>query len=310
MSNREPAFGSTGATEAEIAAKPLIDEMAEADLAIRATSQTNEFLGTLPKDVLPPERRELLEAVARDDKELFAERLGQYAPDLDAALQFKRVQDSYLTQLGIIKDNRWNKSIRNNDKERSDAYAKASNEIVQKRHGLGVTDRTLHELEVESLNRIGTGLNDTQKRDMLRAALEVGFSAASVFRMESEWNLSREAARKKSRKMPSSDEINIQMVATQVMREKLDKLREALDELRTKGEDEERRKKALEAEKMLGYLVGNRRAGEARKMLSRQGAENDELVAKTLAEQLALSRELHSGHLGKVAVLPKTEGPR
>jgi hypothetical protein len=166
------------------------------------------------------------------------------------------------------------------------------------------------EAQVNTLKGFGETLNGDERKDMLRAALEVGFSAASVFRMESEWNLSREAARKKSRKMPSSDEINIQMVATQVMREKLDKLREALDELRTKGEDEERRKKAMEAEKMLGYLVGNRRAGEARKMLSRQGAENDELVAKTLAEQLALSRELHSGHLGKVAVLPKTEGPR
>lgn len=166
------------------------------------------------------------------------------------------------------------------------------------------------EAQVNILKGFGETLNGDERKDMLRTALEVGFSAASVFRMESEWKLSREAARKRSRKTPSSDEINIQMVATEVMREKLDKLREALDELRAKGEDEERRKKAMEAEKSLGNLVGSRRAGEARKMLSRQGMESEELVAKTLEEQLALSRELHSGHLGRVAVLPKTEGPR
>ncbi len=308
MPNEEPRFGPAGATEAEIAAKPLIDESIEADLAIKVTSKTDEFRNLNP-ELSPLQGTELLEAVARDDKELFASRLGQYAPDVDAAPQYNKILDQFLTQLSVIKDNGFNKSVKNNDEERSKAYARASKDIIQRRLGLKVTDRTLHELEIESLNRIGADLDVPQKRKMLAIALG-SFSATSVFRMASEWKLPMEAAGKRSRKAPSSDEINIQMVATQVMKEKLDKLRETLDELRVKGENEERRKKAMEAEKMLGYLVGSKRAEEARKMLSRHGAEVEDKIADDLAHALELSKELHSGHLDKVAVLPKTEGPR
>lgn len=158
------------------------------------------------------------------------------------------------------------------------------------------------------LRGCGEGLeNDVQRRDMLRAALQAGFSASSVFSMETEWGFSQTSRRRGGDSSRSSIEQMIQYEAIKLMQERLEEMRRTLQKLRERETDSSRQA-VQDAERNLANLVGTRRASEARRMLENQGDQTATFVEQSLREQIELSRNLHSGRLANV--LPRTEGPR
>jgi len=151
------------------------------------------------------------------------------------------------------------------------------------------------------LQDAGASLDDQQRADMLRAAVDYGFSASSVFNLQRIWNLF-DADISGGTTNPGT--MNLNQFMTESMRKMLEKLRKTLENSLT-NRNEQTTREADEAEHRLAMLVGNRRARQAREMLERQGVESADLVVQTLKEQLELSRNLHSGRLG--AVRPTAE---
>ena len=280
-----------------------LNDRAAQDTARQFPQAANQAIGT---QIQPLQSKELVKAALEGREDDFKSLLTDLSAEQQTAVHTICMSE-FLKQQGRLVNRASVEAIAKGDIEGTTYWLGKSATNAHKRKRLGESGA-----QVKNLLEIGESLNDTQKRDMLKAALEMGFSAASVFSMESEWKLAQEIKEEAfGEGATTSAELNMQMVATRLMREKLDDLRKALENVKTKGESEERRKKANEAEERLAHLVGNRRAEDARKMLSRHGTEVEDTIANNLAHALEMSKELHrGGRLGKIAVLPRTEGPR
>lgn len=251
---------------------------------------------------------ELVNAAREERKEDFFARLNGLIPGLDTEQQkaaYNACSIFYFQHQGRLMNRKAGEAIAKGDTAAAKYWVEKSAENARRREGLGETNA-----QVKNLYEIGQGLNPKQREDMLRAALGSGYSAAAVFATVREWERSRKSAGEKSGEVETTAELIMQKEATHLMRERLDDLRQSLDDIRREGESEERRKKAIEAETKLAHLVGTSHATDARKMLSRHGAEIEDTIASDLAHALEVSKVLHSGgRLKEVVAMPRTEGP-
>ncbi len=128
--------------------------------------------------------------------------------------------------------------------------------------------------------------NDQQKQDMLMAALEVGFTAASIFAAEMGF------ARPETANMSGA----VRERVDQLMRE----MRDELESLKTQ-EDPKAREEYDRHCAELEAMVGPRHAKEAITQLERQDGERDDLIKRTLDNDVELARRLHQHELRGVS---------
>jgi|GEM_PF-4666896 len=242
-------------------------------------------------------RKEIVEAAVEakktGDDGLFNRRMEQYAPDQVGKVSWEQIANPYYEQLRLIQEKRANEAAKRGDQEGLKAGTKDVRETIKTQKELG-DERTIHQMEQESLYRIGEDLNDTQRADMLNAALAVGFSAAAVYAVGAAWIEAGEAG---GMEMESPVDSQMDRQIKETMEERVKELRDMMEKLQKKQTTQ---REVDEAERRLAQLVGAAHAKEARTIFERQGGEMEQMIEKALAEQLELAKQLHTGHLEAV----------
>lgn len=284
-----------------------VSEGAPEAIASKESSRAVDMAAHSPKmnEMLPnvqnmTARKEIIEAAVEakrtGDDGLFNRRMEQHAPDQAGSVSWQQIANEYYEQLRLVQEQRVNERAKAGDQEGVKRGTKDVRETIKTQKELG-EEKSVHQMEQESLMRIGEDLNDTQKADVLNAALAVGFSAASVYAVGAAW---AGIAGEMEGASPADMEMDRQI--KQTMERDVEELRKVIDRAKKK---EATKQEVDEAERRLARLVGSAHAKEARATLEKQGGEMEKMIEKALAEQLELAKQLHTGHLEAVAPAKK-----
>ncbi len=195
---------------------------------------------------------------------------------------FNVLWDDHLNQHGHAATGATIRGQREGNTELRDAGLRVGHAVSLGRTAIG--QGTVEDNDRRFLLECCKGLDAQQQEDLLRAAVQHGFSAASVFGTAGQLQF---GARQ-------------QEVMTMLTEATARRMEELMDGMRTDHEDREKYDRRL-AE--LGALVGPRRAKQAENQVEEHARETDELIAKAIADQVRLSAEMHGGNFN-IALRP------
>lgn len=246
--------------------------------------------------VQPLERQELARAAQENKRDDFIAQLSRLAPSLDRSKIieiYNNVSLAFQQNLGHLLNGQANEAAKEGNKTARDYWLQLSGENGHLREQLGETGA-----QAANLLEIGQGLNKQQQEDLLRAALEVGFSYAAV----------RSTANNLGVAMPGKTEEAVQGMlenaAMELAQDIMQRMRELLDSYSRDGNPEAMREYEREVRR-LSYLLGEGPARRIEALTGEQKGETDETVRQAIAAQIELARRLHSGE--ENGVMPTKE---
>jgi len=238
------------------------------------TGQDPQFEGLLPR---PLEQRRAGEVYAQ----WYQEYLSQMRPLLVGA-----IAEAANAAQNAVRDILLG-GLANNDEMLANLMAHGDSALQQ---------RIEQRFKQEDLNGILSQVTDpTARQDLLRAAMEYGFSAPEVF----------DAAQ-------NAGEIELMQALVGFAQERMRTLMEEMRDAYTKYEREGTPEARQEYERRLAevaHLVGPENADRARTQVETQTRETDELIAASIERQLAISAALRGNNLG-VIVPPTVDAKR
>lgn len=249
--------------------------------------------------VQPLERQELARAAAEGRRDDFLASARRAVPEMDlrsANRFFDSISLAFNQHLAPLINGNANEAIRRRDETATDYWLAQSAENGHARERLGEAGA-----QAANLMQIGQGLTAQQKEDMLRAAIEAGFSYTAVRTAANNLGVAEPAGRTREDAMRGALESSAMELAEQIML----RMREILESYARDKNPQNMQEYERELQR-LGYLLGEGPAKRIEALLRKQESESDEALRQTIATQIELARRLHSGEEGGVVPIVDT----